>query len=365
MAENYLENLLNDTGENKAIKRDDGPLGLIDKLVEKNWTKIEKEGENRYFSAQSPVNLKGKNNVNIVALGDVGLNVALGLTLLGGSVIGQLGLWDLNYDNLSRCTIELNQIGGLSSWEAPVIKAIDKNEIFSADVVVFCASLGVPAIGSNVKDVRMAQLDRNKALVREYGYLARKEQYKGLVAMVADPVDPLAYEMMTSGMLQPWQVKGYGLGVMNQRARYYGEKISELNSYLKGGRIYGPHGEDLVVVNSLDQDFSEDVSLRLKELTVTANHEVRKLGYKPYIAPAISSAAMAIIDTLQGKLQHSSVYVGTRKKGAFLGMSNKLEENRIQVDNSYLPDVAFQWVKESFDKLVELNVTGQDLECSE
>ena len=60
------------------------------------------------------------------------------------------------------------------------------------------------------------------------------------------------------------------------------------------GRVYGPHGADLVVADSL-KDYDDELSRQLTERVVTANLVVRDLGYKPYIAPALSSAALSIL----------------------------------------------------------------------
>ena len=47
--------------------------------------------------------------------------------------------------------------------------------------------------------------------------------------------------------------------------------------------------------------YDEALSLRLTRLAREANLQVRALGYKPYIAPGLSSACVSILQTLRGQ----------------------------------------------------------------
>ena len=58
-----------------------------------------------------PVRLHEKNKVNIIALGDVGTTMLTGLRLLGSDLILEIGIIDLNRNNLERLEMEINQIG--------------------------------------------------------------------------------------------------------------------------------------------------------------------------------------------------------------------------------------------------------------
>ena len=62
--------------------------------------------------------------------------------------------------------------------------------------------------------MRMIQLAANSELVRHFGDLAREAGYQGLACIVSDPVDNLCRAFLESSGLAPWQVQGYGLGVM-------------------------------------------------------------------------------------------------------------------------------------------------------
>ena len=260
--------------------------------------------------------------LNIIALGDVGQNLLLGLKLLGGEVIDEIGIHDINESLVERLEIEMGQIaraeiptideedGIVRKTKMPKVFAVSDEEILNCDVLVFCASRGVPPVGSE-GDVRMAQLQANGELVRAFGERIQEKArlteeiaddrahipsygdrcIPSLILIMSDPVDQLCNIMLESSGLSPERIRGLGLGVMNARAIYYAERNPTFASYLKDGRVFGPHGKGLVVANSISE-YDENLSLELTDLVVNANKEVRNLGYKPFIAPAISSGAL-------------------------------------------------------------------------
>lgn len=127
--------------------------------------------------------------------------------------------------------------------------------------------------------------------------------------VVSDPVDLLCDRVLKYGQggLKADQVKGFGLGVMAARASYYAKEMA-LDAFDEKGGVFGPHGKDLVVANNLGA-YDHIKSLELTKKTVEANLEVRGLGYKPFIAPALSSAALSIIDCLRGRPHYSTIYM--------------------------------------------------------
>ena len=122
---------------------------------------------------------------------------------------------------------------------------------FACDVFVFVASRGIPPVGSQVKDVRMAQFENNAAMVKQYARMARAADFQGLWCAVSDPVDPLAKTAYLESNrdengvwdgkgLRPEQIQGFGLGVMNARAAYFAKRDPRLASFLTEGRSFGP-----------------------------------------------------------------------------------------------------------------------------
>ena len=309
--------------------------------------------------------------VNLLALGDVGATLLMGLKVQGGGLIDRIGIYDVNPDVMARYEMEMNQIGwpfGIKNL--PEVVCLDEEDLFDCDMFVFCASKAVPPRGA-AGDVRMMQLEANSGIVAEYGRMAGECGFKGIFAVVSDPVDPLCKAALLASResgtyggsgssggtgLEPGQVRGYGLGVMNKRAEYYASGEPRFASYLKEGRAFGPHGGDLVIADSID-NYDDEISRRLTELAVSANLKVRELGFKPYIAPALSSGAISLILTLQGEWNYSSVYLGKGAEGAFLGIRNRIDcsSGRIIVEDLPLPDKLYERIEKAYRNLCEIN----------
>lgn len=296
-----------------------------------------------------------KKSVTILGLGDVGGTLLLGLRLLGKDVINEIRLFDLNEDKIKRYILEMNQIVYPNDCDLPKVVSATMGDLFDTDVFIFTASKFVPKVGDEKKDVRMIQYEANKEIIKIYAKMARKNNFKGLFAVVSDPVDLLCnvvfYEsnknednILDYKGLLPNQVRGFGLGVMNGRANYYSETRG-LN-YKDDGRVFGPHGKGLIVANSL-KNYSDDISLRLTEDVITANLKVRETGFKPYIAPALSSGALSILETLRGNYNYSTVFIN----GIYWGIRNRLINGSIGIERRNLNDALMIRIKASYDEL--------------
>jgi len=289
-----------------------------------------------------------KRKVNILALGDVGSTLLIGLKLLGKDSISSIGIYDRSLDKIKRWEYEMNQTSFPFDDSLPMVQGIKKEELFDCDMFIFCASKGVPPVGSQVADVRMAQFEGNAELIKEYALMAADCRFKGIFAVVSDPVDQLCQTVLreSRGVLAPEQIKGYGLGVMNARALYYSKKFNKFSMYLKEGRAFGPHGKDLIIANSIS-DYDDELSRELTKYAVEANLEVRKTGFKPYIAPALSSGAISIIYTLEGKYHYSSNYLA----GVYMGAKNRNLPSGLDIEKIQMPDKLFERIKKTYNKL--------------
>ena len=285
-----------------------------------------------------------KKRVQIVALGDVGTTLATGLILQGSDCISHIGIYDQNENAVARCMMELNQIMWPFAPDAlPVVEEVQEATLFDCDVFIFTASRAVPPVGGEIADVRMAQLAGNAQIVEHYARMARARGFAGLFAVVSDPVDLLcqcAYYQSNkdengafdeNGLLTE-QIRGYGLGVMHARAAYYAKRDERFASYLTEGRAFGPHGQALVIANSIE-NYDEERSLELTALAVNANKAVRNIGFKPYIAPALSSGAFQILLTIRGDWHYSAVY----EAGVYFGRKNRQSAAGVEVETSDLP----------------------------
>ncbi|WMJ75711.1 MULTISPECIES: lactate dehydrogenase [unclassified Sedimentibacter] len=320
----------------------------ITRLIEQRKIKAVNTSYNDFEDCLSmECNIKKK--VNILALGDVGSTLLTGLRLLGGNSIGSIGIFDRSPDKIKRWEYEMNQTSyPFDFYSFPEVQGISKEELFDCDMFVFCASKGVPPVGSEGIDVRMVQFEENKKLIKEYAVMAAKKNFTGIFAVVSDPVDPLCASVLkeSEGKLAPEQIKGYGLGVMNARAAYYAKKDDKYSSYLSHGRAFGPHGNGLVIANSIDS-YDNNLSEELTKLAVQANLQVRETGFKPYIAPALSSGAISIVLTLEGKWHYSSNYLG----GVFMGAKNRNIPSGLEIEKIIMPNKLFKRLEKTYNEL--------------
>ena len=304
----------------------------------------------------------GKKRVNILAIGDVGSTLLTGLKLLGGDVISSIGICDVSEKTTARWEFEMGQISLPWDYGAfPEVEVVPLDRLFECDVFVFVASRGIPPVGSQVKDVRMAQFENNAAIVKSYARMARRARFQGLWCAVSDPVDPLAKtaylesnrdeEGRWDGLgLRPEQVQGFGLGVMNARAAYYAKRDPKLASFLTQGRSFGPHGTGLWIANSVEH-YDEEISRELTRLTVTANLQMRELGFKPYVAPALSSGALSILLTLRGQWHCGSVFLD----GIYMGVKNRYTPAGVETELlPHIPDPLFGHIREAAEHLKEI-----------
>lgn len=288
--------------------------------------------------------------VNVLALGNVGGNLALALKLLGRGVVSEIGISDIDPAAVARWEMELNQVTMPDPADTfPKVRSVSGGQILDCDVFVFCASKGVPDHMDEDVDVRMAQLESNRELVRIYAEQAVRGKYDGEFFIVSDPVDPLCKEALRSG-IRPEKIQGFGLGVMNGRAAYYAAKDDRFSRYLDEGRVFGPHGDDLVVADSV-MSYDPKVSKELTKLTTDANMAIRRLGYKPFIAPAISSGAVSILENIRGGWQYSSAFFGKGKEGAFLGMLNKRTPEGLVIEDLPMDERLFARIKKAYENL--------------
>lgn len=312
----------------------------------------------RFEELTAPMPRPEKVRVNLLALGDVGSTLLMGLRLMGGDVISSIGICDLREGVAQRWEFELNQIQLPGPYNVlPPVEIVSPEQLFDGDVFLFCASRFVPDTAVKTGDVRMAQYRLNRELAALYAQKARQARYRGLFCVVSDPVDPLCRAVLTESNRAPsgemdyqglfsHQVRGFGLGVMNARAAYYARKDPRFASFLTEGRSFGPHGEDLVIANSI-RHYDDALSRRLTERTVHANLQMREMGFKPYVAPALSSGALSLLLCLRGQWHCSSTYLD----GVFMGARNRVLPTGTELERLPLPQALQDRLQTTMDRL--------------
>jgi len=298
-----------------------------------------------------------KKVVSIAGMGDVGGMLTSGLRLLGADIISQINIYDKDVNRTKRWEIECNSIlPPCNNGNYPEVAGIDEENLFNCDIFVFCVSIGVPELGKEEVDVRLAQFKGNSKIISYYAKLARSRGFKGIFAVVSDPVDLLCSVVFTESNknlegemdylgLNPEQIKGYGLGVMYARAAYYSKDIKGCN-FIDEGRAFGSHGEGLVIANSIE-NYDESISITLTNKARHSNLEVRAAGYKPYVAPALSSGTLSLISTIKGEWHYSTNFIG----GVFFGCRNRESKSGIEFDCCNIPDILFKKMTSTYNYL--------------
>ena len=288
----------------------------------------------------------------------MGSTLLTGLRLLGSDCIGSIGICDVRPGFAQRWAFEMNQIALPWDYDTmPAVEIVEPSELFRCDVFLFCASRFVPDTAVKTGDVRMAQYALNRELVASYARQARDARFSGLFCVVSDPVDPLCRAALLESNrdergrmdyqgLTTRQVRGFGLGVMNARAAYYAKQDSRFAAFLTEGRTFGPHGEGLVVADSIAR-YDDALSRELTEKTAHANLEMRALGFKPYVAPAPSSGALPQLLLLGGAWHCSSVYLD----GIFMGCKNRLTDAGVEIEQLPLPPALLARIRETAEQL--------------
>ena len=294
--------------------------------------------------------------LHLVGLGDVGSTLLTGLMLLG-TAFDVIGIYDPDKKRCRRMEMEAGQILP-PSGHRPRVEILSPEALFDCDVFAFTASAGVPALGS-AGDVRLAQREKNRAILAPYARQARETKFGGLFFQVSDPVDLLCQDLClmsntseTGALdyqgLRPEQIIGLGLGVMLARADYAARQQG-IADFLSAGRGWGPHGSGLVIANALGTAYDDALSRALTEAAVTANLAVRKTGFKPYIAPALSSACIQILRAVSGESFDAAIALD----GVYMGCRARLTTNGLLPERADMPPALIARVQESYDALRE------------
>ncbi len=338
-----------------ALLPNEAPAALpgVETFVRENGATVLNTAFARAFDHLARPRKKSGLTATLVGLGDVGGTLLIALKLLGRE-LSRIAIYDPNEALCRRYEVELNQVLPPDGAPLPEIAICPPERLFDCDLFLFTASRGVPPVGSDVQDVRMAQFVRNREMLAGYARRARETAFDGLFCQISDPVDQLCRAVFlesnrdasgafdAAGLL-PEQVRGFGLGVMAARAAYHAKKDG---IDFSGGRVYGPHGADLIVANH-PQNYDEALSARLTQETVTANLRVRELGFKPYIAPALSSAAVSLLRLVRGEVCCSAIPMG----GAYFGCRSRTTSAGILTQREALHPALFRKIEEVQQRL--------------
>ena len=203
----------------------------------------------------------------------------------------------------------------------------------------------------------MAQYQANRSLAAHYAKLARKAGFSGLFCQISDPVDHLCRAVFLESNrsddgkldflgLLPEQIQGFGLGVMAARAAYCADELGLPRENL---RVYGPHGTGLIAANAPLTEYDDVLSRMLSEQTRDMNLRIRDLGFKPYLAPALSSAVLSILQLVRGQSHYGAVPLG----GVYFGCKSRMTRYGIQPQQEPLAPILQTRIQTAFQALQE------------
>lgn len=92
------------------------------------------------------------------------------------------------------------------------------------------------------------------------------------------------------------------------------------------------------------------ISDYLTNKTLNANKDVRSLGYKPYVAPSLSSGALSIVSTINGNWFYGSSYMGE----TYMGSKCRLIDKQLEIEQLPLPNALFNKINSTYERLVSI-----------
>ncbi|MEW6337115.1 MAG: hypothetical protein ACOY3Y_02930 [Acidobacteriota bacterium] len=290
-------------------------------------------GVARYLERLAAPRGAGGARVGLIGLGRVGGTAAAVLASLpsGRSGVAELLIDDADAANRERWLLELQAV---AQWKGPhpgprVAPATPEAMFRACDAVLFAAAEAVPPIGHE-GDVRMCQLEPNRAILAPVLAAARRAEFAGLFLVVSDPVEWLAQAAFrdsnagrggrfTGEGIAPERIAGLALGVMWGRALACARRRGWLEAVNRRGAAYGPHSTDVAVFDDLRAPNPGRCAV-LSAAAREGNFALRDIGHLPYVGPAISSVALALPRLLSGREVLASVWLG----GIYFGAPARL-----------------------------------------
>lgn len=105
------------------------------------------------------------------------------------------------------------------------------------------------------------------------------------------------------------------------------------------------------MANAPDSSYDDILSCHLTALTRQANLRVRELGFKPYIAPGLSSAAISILHYIRGELHCGAVPLD----GAYFGCTNRLSQKGLALRREDITTPLMDRIRQSHAALKEFD----------
>jgi L-lactate dehydrogenase len=175
--------------------------------------------------------------IGIIGMGWVGSSVAI--STLSSGVARELLLHDARAEIAQAEAMDLSH--GSSFYPPAAVRAVSLDEVLACDAVVISAGRASKGAQSRLELAR-----DNAALMRELA--GRFAGYRGVVVMVANPVDVLTWVFQRASGLPPERVMGTGTLLDTARLRQVLGRELGVDARSVHAQVVGEHGDSEVVL---------------------------------------------------------------------------------------------------------------------
>lgn len=175
--------------------------------------------------------------IGIVGMGWVGSSVAI--SVLQSGVASEVLVCDAKRELAQGEAMDLAH--GAAFYPAAQVRAVELDELYTADAVVVAAGRG-----GRPNESRLDLLRENAIIVREIASSLR--ELRGLLLVVTNPVDVMTYVAQKSSRLPPSRVIGTGTMLDTARLRQVLGRELSLEPRSVHAQIVGEHGDSEVAL---------------------------------------------------------------------------------------------------------------------
>lgn len=178
-----------------------------------------------------------KRTIGIIGIGSVGTSVAI--SVLHTGIADELLLFDARQERAEGEAMDMAH--GVSFYPTATVRTATPEQMLEADAVVIAAGRG-----GKPEESRLDLLKDNARIIKELG--EKLKGAKGLLIMIANPVDVLTYVLHKASGLPAERVIGTGTMLDTARLRQILGRELELESDSIHAQVIGEHGDSEVVL---------------------------------------------------------------------------------------------------------------------
>lgn len=176
--------------------------------------------------------------VSIIGAGSVGATTAFSLAKCG--FVNELVIVDLVQDRAHGVALDI--LHGLSFTQEVKISSGDYDQTTDSNVII--VTIGVP---EKVGESRLVPLQKNAEILKDIVPKITAASPNGILLLVSNPVDILAYFAQKISGWEPYRVIGLGTTLDSARLNYLLGRDLELAQTDVNGLVVGEHGDSQLV----------------------------------------------------------------------------------------------------------------------